>query len=477
LRQSLAEHLGFSWARPDASGLQALLWRDQWESTNNDEIKRLLIQYNAGDCEALEIVTRFVSELCREDQKESAAPEYVRVEKLKPQGHFLINKDGAALPEFKAINKAAYWDYQRLRVYVRTSKVIQKACRQPKRPTRSHAIKSTVMHPAPKECMSCGGTDLSHSLGEVALLVHDIKFIRHGAKAWITRHTFRRCFCRQCNRPVRLAAAHPFTFRKYGPNLRAYAVDHLIRLNIPLVTVAKSLSDLFGFDLAGEHISEFKADFASLYVDTVKEITTSITKGPLVHADETAARVVGKSAVVWVLASMEAVVFLYSDTREGEMVQGLLRGFSGVLVSDFYVAYDAIKCPQQKCLIHLMRDLNDDLHRYPFDLELRSVAEKFGCVLKPIVETIDRYGLKVRFLNKHRPPVRRFLDWVTTQEFQSEVAQKYGQRFRKNKEKVFLFLSYDGVPWNNNNAENARAERQRGATPGLARIHSQRLLI
>jgi Transposase IS66 family len=61
-----------------------------------------------------------------------------------------------------------------------------------------------------------------------------------------------------------------------------------------------------------------------------------------------------------ILASLEDVVFVYSDTREGDVVHALLKDFRGVLVSDFYGVYDAFKCPQQKCLIHLMRDINDD---------------------------------------------------------------------------------------------------------------------
>ena len=62
---------------------------------------------------------------------------------------------------------------------------------------------------------------------------------------------------------------------------------------------------------------------------------------------------------VWVLASMEEVAYFYTPTREGDTIQALLKDFSGVLVSDFYAAYDAINCPQQKCLIHFIRDLND----------------------------------------------------------------------------------------------------------------------
>jgi hypothetical protein len=35
------------------------------------------------------------------------------------------------------------------------------------------------------------------------------------------------------------------------------------------------------------------------------------------------------------------------------------------------------------------------------------------------------------------------------------VAAKARQRFERNREKLFTFLTNDGVPWNNNNAEHA----------------------
>ena len=46
------------------------------------------------------------------------------------------------------------------------------------------------------------------------------------------------------------------------------------------------------------------------------------------------------------------------------LLKTMLQNFSGVLVSDFYAPYDAIECPQQKCLIYLIRDLNDELLRH-----------------------------------------------------------------------------------------------------------------
>jgi hypothetical protein len=38
---------------------------------------------------------------------------------------------------------------------------------------------------------------------------------------------------------------------------------------------------------------------------------------------------------------------------------------------------------------------------------------------------------------------------------QSETAVKLKERLEKNRDKLFTFLSFDGVPWNNNNAEHA----------------------
>ena len=37
----------------------------------------------------------------------------------------------------------------------------------------------------------------------------------------------------------------------------------------------------------------------------------------------------------------------------------------------------------------------------------------------------------------------------------TEVGRALQKRIGKNRDKLFTFLSYDGVPWNNNNAEHA----------------------
>jgi hypothetical protein len=149
------------------------------------------------------------------------------------------------------------------------------------------------------------------------------------------------------------------------------------------------------------------------------------------------------------------VVYLYHPTREGTILKEILGDFAGVLVSDFYSAYDSVVCHQQKCHLHLMRDINDDLHRNPFDKELKELAKEYTLTLKPIVETIDKHGLKTKLLSKHRARADAFLEWNAKREVTSEVAQGYKSRIVKYGARLFTFLDHDGVPWNNNNAENA----------------------
>ena len=121
---------------------------------------------------------------------------------------------------------------------------------------------------------------------------------------------------------------------------------------------------------------------------------------------------------------MEEVAYIYTSTREGNTIQAMLKDFSGVLVSDFYAAYDAIKCPQQKCLIHFIRDLNDAMLKHPYDDELKRLVGDFAGLLKPMVETVDRRGLKKRFLGKYRSSVDRFYNRLADGFVTSEAGKK-----------------------------------------------------
>jgi hypothetical protein len=88
-------------------------------------------------------------------------------------------------------------------------------------------------------------------------------------------------------------------------------------------------------------------------------------------------------------------------------------------------------------------------------VEFKSLAGELGELLRSIVETIDKYGLKRRHLHKHKAEVARFFRALEARVYRSELALGYRKRLLKSEGKLFTFLDHDGVPWNNNNAEHA----------------------
>jgi hypothetical protein len=194
---------------------------------------------------------------------------------------------------------------------------------------------------------------------------------------------------------------------------------------------------------------------AHRYRKTCDQILKRIVGGRLTHADETEVDLNRGKGYVWVLTNLEDVIYLYKPSREAGFLKDLLTGFKGVLVSDFYSGYDSLPCEQQKCLIHLIRDFNSDLAQNPFDDEFKSLSVDFGKLLRSIVSTIDRSGLKRRHLQGHKAETSQFFRNLKAHVYQSEVARAYQTRLTKNENKLFTFLDHDGVPWNNNPAEHA----------------------
>jgi hypothetical protein len=194
---------------------------------------------------------------------------------------------------------------------------------------------------------------------------------------------------------------------------------------------------------------------ASRYRKTLKGILARIVGGGLVHVDETQVNLKQGKGYVWVLASMEDVVYFYRPNRETGFLQDILRGFKGVLVCDFYPGYESLPFKQQACLVHLIRDMNDDLMGSPYDEEFKTLTGEFGKLLRSIVDTIDRYGLKRRHLHKHKADIARYFRDLTARTFRSELAESYQKRILKNEGRLFTFVDHDSVPWNNNAAEHA----------------------
>jgi len=159
---------------------------------------------------------------------------------------------------------------------------------------------------------------------------------------------------------------------------------------------------MLGLDLRRAAVNKLKESAAAFYEGAYENLIKKLASGRLIHADETRVNLKAGVGYVWAFTNLEDVVYVYAASREGDLVHSLLKDFKGVLVSDFYAAYDSINCPQQKCLIHLIRDLNEDLMKEPFNEEMKGLVREFGLLLQAIISTVDHFGLKARYLRTQK---------------------------------------------------------------------------
>jgi hypothetical protein len=452
-RSSAVDALGLSASparcvRWPASGAAAPLLRRAWELGKDDSLKRELTGYNMDDCRAARTIADALERICGNDASDLGA---VHVSSLEVSFLRTFGRFDSALPEFTKINNAAYWDYQRSKVYARTDKAVRRSVRKPQRRSKGATVdKEVTVEEVPETCPQCLATRIG-PWRRGSQIVHDLSFTRRGIKRSGVRYRYKVYRCRECRAETNVYSRGS----RYGRNLRAFVVYLLLELHLSNRKAVDHLSLLFGLSLDKHEAYRIKSAMAEEYMPTYRGILRQIAVGSLVHADETRGVVKGGGHYLWVFANLTTVAYVYSESREAAILEEVLDGFKGVLVSDFYAAYDSVPCAQQKCLVHLMRDINDSLHKNPFDDELKEIAGRFGALLREIVETIDTYGLKARHLGKHRKPATRFIEHVAAMRCGTEAGLALKKRIERNKDKLFTFLGYDGVPWNNNNAEHA----------------------
>jgi hypothetical protein len=186
---------------------------------------------------------------------------------------------------------------------------------------------------------------------------------------------------------------------------------------------------------------------------TEKRLLGQILSSPAIHVDETKVNILGANQYAWVITNGRHVVFRLTETRETTFLQAVLKDYKGVLISDFYGGYDAFTCRQQKCLSHLLRDINEELWKNPFNQDYENFVGKVSGLLVPIFDDVYKYGLKKRHLGKHMKTVDRFYKQTISVPSPCELVEKYQKRFGRFRESLFTFLQGDGIPWNNNMAE------------------------
>src|SRR5207247_7236843 len=153
-------------------------------------IKEKLISYNLEDCAALELIAHTIAQARPQGVGSNAhagdCRDVVVADQFDSKAT-LWPKFSSDVEGFEAINKAARWDYQRDRVYIRTDVELKKARRKRTTVARRtlHISKVVVCEPL-RICTRCqSGT---HKYRAITRDLHDLRFTKSGATGWVVKY-------------------------------------------------------------------------------------------------------------------------------------------------------------------------------------------------------------------------------------------------------------------------------------------------
>src|SRR5215471_8425032 len=196
--KEVARYLGFEWTWPQASGTAAPFLRRAWELSADDRLKRKLVEYNMEDCRAAATVADALVRICGG----ASGLDAVDVGSLEVTFRGIYGPFNSALPEFDKISDAAYWDYQRSKVYARTDKTIRRTVRKSQGRRKGATVQREVtVEDVPKMCHRCHGTRIWTQRLQTQV-VYDLKFTRNGVKRSVVRYRFKVYLCGECRRAI-----------------------------------------------------------------------------------------------------------------------------------------------------------------------------------------------------------------------------------------------------------------------------------
>ena len=145
---------------------------------------------------------------------------------------------------------------------------------------------------------------------------------------------------------------------------------------LPFGVIQRYLKGRYGLHLSVGELVALVRGVAVHGQEEYSQLQQAIRDSPVVHGDETGWRQDGHNGYLWSFSTPRVRYLLYRPSRAGAVVEEVLgEEFDGVLVSDFYGAYNVYQGPHQRCWVHLLRAIHQLKERYPQDLTLAKWAQ------------------------------------------------------------------------------------------------------
>lgn len=301
-----------------------------------------------------------------------------------------------------------------------------------------------------RNCPHCG-TAVGESIRAHTRLIEEIPKV----SPLVSAHTVHGYWCSQCKKVVAPKVTEALPRSTLGVRFVLYTAWLHYRVGMSVGNCVKMAQVSLGFPVSPGGLTLAWKNLATLLETHYEAIGRQIRHSAVLHADETGWRINGVTFWLWAFATQQYCYYLIDRHRGAAVVKQVLGTlFPGILITDFWGAYNAITAlAKQRCYFHLFTELvKVDKHNHspPWQRFRKTLSR----VLKDAVRLgQQRHELQTQTYPRRKRKLAQRLDTLIGSEFNDADAKRLQKRLKRHRHEMLTFLDHDNVSPYNNHAE------------------------
>ncbi len=302
-------------------------------------------------------------------------------------------------------------------------------------------------------CPGCGGP-LQRCQQTRTRIIEDIPEI---IEPVVTEHTIHRDYCPACKKQVEPTVPDALPGSTIGNRVLVLTAWLHYGLGVTLSQIIDVFNFHLHFKLSAGGLIQMWYRLQEILYAWYEEIQNDVLNAKVMYADETGWRVRGKTWWLWCFTTDDATYYMIERCRgRPVLLKFFKREFQGILVSDFWGPYNAVKClTKQKCIPHLLREL---LRVQKYEKTGRSwqrFSKKLRRLLRDAIRLSRHSERSAPDYASKRQRIADRLQAMIEYPWKDKHARRLVKRLRRHANELFTFLDHPEVPHDNNTGERA----------------------
>ena len=301
----------------------------------------------------------------------------------------------------------------------------------------------------PDICPHCGGTDIVLEDDFICKYIEDIAPVVKTA----TEQLYQWASCTHCGKPVIAKQATTGPPVTIGPNLVTLLTVLRQQMGVSYRKLSQLCSETLQIQLSAPAVMGIINRFSLKCEPIYKGIEASLPTQPVLHGDETGWRMDGNPWQLWCFCNRSLVYFHLDPSRGAKVPKAILgEDYEGILHADFYAAYNFLP-NVQRCLIHFLRAICDELEITPEDQNLSQLKDGIKSIIEKGTQ-LKALG-NARLQNAGRQQLEHKLDMLAKLKSANKKTNTLIKRLVRHQHELIRFVDHPHAEYHNNRAERA----------------------